>query len=451
MEQLSPLHISSYSSSQSSSQRTPPKLPPSSPYSNTNQRSSSSRRSSKKVKKEKASPTPVKRESQSNRTSPYETRSKKRMKIEESPSTENNKKNKRERSQSNSSSKSNTDTTVKVKVTVPRRKSKTRKIRSSPQSSDFESEPEDDNGNDNSDYENGEEENETSDNNSVVTIHSDEELIEMERAANISENRNNKNKYSTYPRPLTVFKYDKSHYSLLTDQEFKIVPDYDGDDCEFSIDPPFPEYISFNKSNGEIEGKCPAASDSIVYNITCSNSTNILHFQLSIDVKLVTFHFNEEYKSDSLELSKGGTYVTSLKTNLDECTISHCFVGVEMVRGIYHIVYQSFTPLVVLFGATTYKSNDPCIHDKRNSWTIDIHKNGVILYGKNQCKAPKWKAVKNAVYEMIYNMENKTISIKFPDGNITELFKHVGTPLYPFVGLFYKHSAVKLISVECDS
>lgn len=334
---------------------------------------------------------PIKREN--DRISPYDTRSKKKMKITTTPTTTNTINNKKKK-----------------------RKTK------SPSISDIES---------------------------VPSIHSDEELLEMERASHCNEIDYNNNEKNNEKSRMTYFQYGKEFYSLFTHEHFKLSPEYDGSECKFSVNPSFPNYITFNQDTGEIEGECPYPSSKVDYIVKCSNKTNALTFKLAIEVKAVTFQFKEEYKTGELSFSQSNTIVKSLSTNKDEYNISHCYVDVEMKKGIYRIVYQSFTPKIVLFGATTTNtSTDPDLHDQDNSWTIDIYADGIILYGKNKCKIPNWKAVKNAIYEMIYDMDKKTISIKLPDGKEYKLFKNVAKPLYPFVGLFYKNSAVKLISVE---
>lgn len=211
-----------------------------------------------------------------------------------------------------------------------------------------------------------------------------------------------------------------------------------------------PSSIKINEKTGIISGKYSLPLKEL-YTVTCEYETQKETFNISLVIGVTDYYFKDEHKTNGLVLSNKSTIVKNNINIANDRTIAHCYINLKMENAVYHIFYMSFTRDVVIFGATTDpESDNPNLHCEKGSFSIDIYKYGCILYGNNQDITPKFKGEKNATYEMIYDMKKRIISIKFPNKQLIQIFHDIPSPLYPFIGLYYKNSSIKLVNIEIE-
>lgn len=167
--------------------------------------------------------------------------------------------------------------------------------------------------------------------------------------------------------------------------------------------------------------------------------------------------FTENNKHKFIEISKNGEMITNKKS---DGKFHHCFHNIKMESGIYHLEYRVHGMYNFMFGATTkkdFKGKELGNRDDRTTCSIGIHVNNSNLYGSNgrkfTLKKLPIKTVDNGFYEVIYNINKKTMKMVY-NGDTYLLYTNIlHTPLYPFVSISSMKYKVELIKywIEDDT
>lgn len=124
-----------------------------------------------------------------------------------------------------------------------------------------------------------------------------------------------------------------------------------------------------------------------------------------------------------------------------------------MNTGVYHFIFQVFVSRKeggnFFFGGTNnlkYRGND--ITECKGTCCISVGWNGSLLYGKNGdiIQKPTGYATDGERYELIFNTNHNSFSIKFEDGREEILFKKIKFPLKIFAIPAYLGDSVEIIS-----
>lgn len=110
---------------------------------------------------------------------------------------------------------------------------------------------------------------------------------------------------------LRLFKYEKNIIELNKSEIIHLIPEYEGDDCEFTVNQSkifvlilfieLPFGLTLNNKTGEISGKCKAENEKKDYIITCNNGVDRIDFILQITVSSISFI---EYEKSDFFLHK---------------------------------------------------------------------------------------------------------------------------------------------------
>lgn len=166
------------------------------------------------------------------------------------------------------------------------------------------------------------------------------------------------------------------------------------------------------------------------------------------------YHFNPDLSYGSVLLSNNLKVITNGGKQRDD--YCHCFLNMEMKRGIYHITYQSYTNNWINLGASKIGYfQEPNLGEKKLSYSIclDVGSNKKTisyLCGdiKNEVNIPEKSNEIGAVFEIIYDMDKRLIYINHDETDEPILlWEEIESPLYPYVELFYLKDSVALLSV----
>lgn len=161
----------------------------------------------------------------------------------------------------------------------------------------------------------------------------------------------------------------------------------------------------------------------------------------------------EWYKNPSIEISDEGK---TIKNNFDKC-VAHSYLNVKMMNGVYHFIFEIHKyKNNFYFGCSTIeKYNGYNIHKDKSSISIFIGNYFSELYGTDAepQKDGEFKDIvgkENGQYEVIFNMNDKTMSIKEGDGEPVLLFKNLKKTLFPFVAIGWNDAPVTLVKFFKD-
>lgn len=159
--------------------------------------------------------------------------------------------------------------------------------------------------------------------------------------------------------------------------------------------------------------------------------------------------FVEWYKNPSIEISEDRK---TIKNNLDQC-VAHCYLNVKMVSGIYHFIYEIHKyKNNFYFGCSTReKYNGYNIHKDDQSISIFIGCLSSELYGNisEKKKDGEFKEIvgkENGQYEVIFNMNDHTMSIKQGEAEPVLLYTNLKPTLFPFVAIGFNDAPVTLVN-----
>lgn len=246
---------------------------------------------------------------------------------------------------------------------------------------------------------------------------------------------------------MSCFKYNEREVNYIIYENIELIPNYDGDNCRFSINPELPDGLILDESNGIIFGKCTAPLQNTEYEIRCENITNCISTKIILHIEDV--HFITKCKHANI-------IITSLRgktiKHYHDWASYHCYLNVKMIDGgIYHFKYKinengDFCG-VIFGGSTDGEYEGSSLHEEKSSCCYGIDTRESWLWGGNGEKVgyfSKFRDDEKETYEFIFNMIDKTFLIKYKDDSEILLFKDIVGPLYPFVTDF-RQNIVELI------
>lgn len=253
-------------------------------------------------------------------------------------------------------------------------------------------------------------------------------------------------------KKLTYFTYNEDEISSIIYESMELIPNFDGDNCSFYINPELPDGLILDKSSGIIHGRCRNAVQKKEFEIRCENITNCIILKLKLHIEDV--HFLTKYKHPNIIITslRGKT----IKHYHDWCAY-HCYLNVKMVDGgIYHFKYKinedgDFCG-VIFGGSKDDKYEGVNLHEELSSCCYGIDSRGSWLWGGNGEKVGyfcKFRENEKETYELIFNLIDNTFLIKYKDESEIMLFKDIVGPLYPFVTDF-RQNIVELIDYWKD-
>lgn len=205
-----------------------------------------------------------------------------------------------------------------------------------------------------------------------------------------------------------------------------------------------PVSLKFNESTGDISGLCTIELPETVFTITCKNATATLETRLSLTVNQNAY-FIDKYIDDTINIVDAGKKMIRLDSGC-----SHCYLNLKINEGVYHILYQlkaSSDAYRFYFGLTSDNKNpNKFLCDNKKSCGVWIGNGGNELTGGigEKLSVPNIICRGDSCIECIFNMNEKTFSVKYEDGYASKIFQNIDNELYPFVIVFYKDDYVKI-------
>lgn len=259
---------------------------------------------------------------------------------------------------------------------------------------------------------------------------------------------------------ISTFSYPSSSYTFVIGESISIKPEYDGLDCEFTINPNLPDNIEFNEETGEINGVAKSQMENTEYTIKISNMWNEFYFKLSIEFINIVFidNKNSDIALEDIKYAEI-TDEGKLVTQIEDMKFSRRWLNLKMNEGVYHI---------------KYKFN---CKDKNNKFMVGISNSGTCcgdviyikskkcLYSNEECDSKRVGGLlctivnenpaiyghgDGSIYEVIVDFKKKEFLIKHNKKDPILIAKDFSPPLYSFISLYYKYTSVRLISIIHD-
>lgn len=164
--------------------------------------------------------------------------------------------------------------------------------------------------------------------------------------------------------------------------------------------------------------------------------------------------FVDNFKHESIEITNN---YRRIRNTAFDGYYHHCFLNIKMTEGIHHFIYEIHDGDNIFdFGASKsniYEGNELCSNE--NSCDVCLYSYCRELCGENGEKRREGfvediMAKDGGRYEIIFNINEKTMSIKEEGGKEILLFNNIETPLYPYVTMLYENNSVDLIQYFKD-
>lgn len=161
-------------------------------------------------------------------------------------------------------------------------------------------------------------------------------------------------------------------------------------------------------------------------------------------------YFMNEFKHKSVAVSSDGKTIRNIDGGGE--TWPHCYLNVQMVDGVHHFVFViEHRTSSVYFGCSREFRFDGCrLYKYLTSCSIGLWDNCSRLYGSNgtRMKNDGFTEVFAEVgveYEVIFDMNDKSMSIMQGDGEEVFLWGNIKNVVYPFVSIVSAYDSVSLV------
>lgn len=248
-----------------------------------------------------------------------------------------------------------------------------------------------------------------------------------------------------------IYKFDKEGvktyeliYQGFVNSRIYIQPNNNMNLSKFSIEPELPQGIKLDNETGVISGITNVSLAS-QYTVTYINNRD--KYQDKIMIAIVDPSFDYTLVTKSIAFSDKNR----IEKIVDDRIFGYCFLNFEMTEGIYHLLFKYKGKNMddgLVLGANPHITMHNNLFGAANTIAFYISKvkSGVYLSGQ-KIKALKQRNQNEEIYEMIFDMDEHILYVKFSDGKIVELKRNLPHVLNPFVEIAYSHCSVEILKV----